>query len=63
MKKLIKIILTIQIVSILMGGIYYQCISTKEHPLLGLYICITFWYITINVAINVYKWIDEILGR
>ena len=63
MKKLIKIILTLQIVSILMGGLLYQCIQTREHPLLGIYIMATFWIITYNVIINVSKWIDKIFDN
>jgi hypothetical protein len=63
MKKIFKIILKAQIIALIMGGILYQCIKKTEHPLLGLYVLITFWFITYNVILGVNKWIDKIFDN
>jgi len=63
MKKVFKIILTFQITTLIMGGLLYQCLEAKKHPLLGLYTLITFWFITYNVILGVNKWIDKIFDN
>lgn len=60
MKLALVIFLNIIFVAILFFGIAYQCIVTKEHPVLGIYIMITYYINLIIVSWSIYGWLKKI---